>query len=308
MTGISLRRFSLILEKVRADRYPTFAAIKSFLERHGFEVSTRTLQRDLSRMEHLFQIKISYDHQRHGYFFDQDQTINLDVFLRFLQAASLGEFLSGSAADGKEVMRHLSFGPPGNPGAARWLRPLLEAICLHRLVSFTFHDFSGDPPRVVTRLQPRLLREHLGRWSLVGAHSPHGQPEAFCLDRISDLVVELESFTPDSSAGPAALFAKCIGVGPVEGQTQRVRLAFRGAQGEAVKQVPWHPSQKVVKEEEDFYVIDLEVIPDAELRQRILMLGASVRVLEPASLACDIAASLREAAQQYAERSEPPAS
>ncbi|NLI76492.1 MAG: WYL domain-containing protein [Candidatus Riflebacteria bacterium] len=307
MKTMALRRFSLILEKVVGDRYPSFAVIKSFLERHGFEVSARTLQRDLSRMEHLFQVKISFDHQKHGYFFDQAQTINLDVFLRFLQVASLGEFLAGSVPDVSQVMRHLSFGTAVEPAGARWLRPLLEAIGLHRLVSFSYRDCAVDQPRNITRLMPLLLREYLGGWYLIGTFSPQEKLQVFGLDGISDLAVEAESFSPDPGTDPAALFARSIGVGQPEGEPQRVRLAFRRVQGEAVKALPWHPSQKVVQEEGNLCVIDLEVIPTTELRQRILMFGASVRVLEPATLASDIAASLREAAGQYPDRTDPPA-
>ncbi|NLI76496.1 MAG: WYL domain-containing protein [Candidatus Riflebacteria bacterium] len=299
---LALRRFSLILEKVTTDRFPSFGAIKSFLERHGFEFSGRTLQRDLSRMEHLFQIKISYDHQKRGYFFDQDQSINLDIFLRFLQVSSEGELMTEALADGRQVMRHLSFGTAEEPSGTCWLRPLLDAIRQRHLVSFTFRDFSEAQPRPIARLMPLLLREYLGRWHLVGTFVRRGPLQAFGLDRITDLTVEPVQFTRDPDTNPATLFAKAIGVGQAEGEPQRVLLAFRRAAGESVKTLPWHRSQKVVQEVGDRCLIELQVVPNLELQQRILMFGAAVQVLEPAWLAREIATTHREAADQYAAR------
>ncbi len=299
---LTLRRFSLILEKVMTDRFPSLPCIKSFLERHGFEFSTRTLQRDLSQMEHLFQIKISYDHQKRGYFFDQDQTINLDVFLRFLQVARQGELMAESIANWKQAMRHVSFGTPVDPSGIRLLQPLLEAIRQCRLVSFTFQDFSEAKARPAHQLMPLLLREYLGRWHLIGTFVRRGPLQVFSLDRISGLAVAPVPFTPDPDTDPAARFAQVIGAGIPEGEPTRVLLAFRRAAGESVKALPWHPSQKVVQENQDGCLIALKVIPTAELQERILMFGAAVQVLEPAWLARDIAIALAEAAEQYASR------
>ncbi len=122
--ALALRRFSFILEKATSDRYPSFAAIKSFLVRHGFEFSNRTLQRDLAKMDHLFQIKISYDRQKRAYFFDRDQSVNLDVFLRYLQMSGDGELVTAPLADGTQVLRHLSFGTSAIPAGSQWRQPI----------------------------------------------------------------------------------------------------------------------------------------------------------------------------------------
>ncbi|NLI79059.1 MAG: WYL domain-containing protein [Candidatus Riflebacteria bacterium] len=296
---LALRRFSLIMEKVMVDHFPTFAAIKGFLERNGFECSGRTLQRDLAGMEHLFQIKIAYDHLKRGYFFDREQSINADVFLRFLQLTCTADLLHDTVAEGKKALQHLSFGTAGDPAGSQWLRPLLEAIRSHRLVSFSYKNFFEEEAKAVGPLAPLLLREYLGRWYLVGSFLPHRKLYSFGLDRMTGLVAQEAHFVRPPDVDPAAIFAQVIGVTHADEPPQRVLLAFRQNQGKYVKTLPWHPSQRVLREDGEDCLIELVVIPTHELVQRILMFGDGVTVREPASLAILIRNTLEDALALY---------
>ncbi len=296
---LALRRFALIMEKVTRDQFPTFAAIKGFLERNGCECSSRTLQRDLAGMEHLFQAKISFDRRKRGYFFDRGQSINADVFLRFLQLTCTADLLHHTVAEGTKVLPHLSFGTAGDLTGIRRLGPLLEAIHSRRLVSFCYQSFFEEGLRAVDSLAPLLLREYLGRWYLVGAFLPHRQLSSFGLDRLTRLEVTQEHFTPPSDVDPAGIFAHVIGIAHADEPPQRVVLAFRRNQGKYVKTLPWHPSQKVLREEGEECLIELAVIPTDELVQRILMFGGGVRVVEPPGLVKSIRNALEDALALY---------
>ena len=55
----TIRRYSLIIEKVDGKQFPTFDEIKNHLLRHDFNVSDRTLQRDIKQLRYEFGVEIS---------------------------------------------------------------------------------------------------------------------------------------------------------------------------------------------------------------------------------------------------------
>jgi predicted DNA-binding transcriptional regulator YafY len=56
-----IRRFSIIVEKVNGKCPPTLRELLEYLHQHGFEVSERTLQRDIERLRTDFGLDIYYD-------------------------------------------------------------------------------------------------------------------------------------------------------------------------------------------------------------------------------------------------------
>ena len=81
----TIRRYTLIIEKINRKQYPSFDTIKDYLFEHGFEVSARTIQRDIEQIRFDFGIEIQYDRYKNGYFIDVDSSINIESFLRFLE-------------------------------------------------------------------------------------------------------------------------------------------------------------------------------------------------------------------------------
>ncbi|HOY66612.1 MAG TPA: hypothetical protein PLP29_06965 [Candidatus Ozemobacteraceae bacterium] len=79
-----VKRYALIIEKVTRCRFPTLEAIQRFLCSHGFEVSKRTIQRDIEGIELEFGISITYDRPHRGYALIREEGETPDIFLRFL--------------------------------------------------------------------------------------------------------------------------------------------------------------------------------------------------------------------------------
>ena len=53
-----VRRYSLIIEKIKCGHYPTFREIRDFLFSQGFQVGDRTIQRDIEQIRVEFGIEI----------------------------------------------------------------------------------------------------------------------------------------------------------------------------------------------------------------------------------------------------------
>ena len=64
----TVRRWILIIEKITNKKNPSFRVIKDYLQEHGFEISPRTLQRDIEQVRNEFGIEIKYNRINNGYY------------------------------------------------------------------------------------------------------------------------------------------------------------------------------------------------------------------------------------------------
>ena len=57
----SIRRYTLTIEKIGRNQFPSFDVIKDYLFEPSFEVSARTIQRDIEQIRFEFGIELKYD-------------------------------------------------------------------------------------------------------------------------------------------------------------------------------------------------------------------------------------------------------
>jgi len=92
----TIRRYTLIIEKLKSNQYPSFDEIKNHLFNVGFEISNRTIQRDIEQIRFEFGIEIMYDRFKNGYYIDYENSINIVSFFRFLVMVNTAELLTQS--------------------------------------------------------------------------------------------------------------------------------------------------------------------------------------------------------------------
>ncbi|HNS13654.1 MAG TPA: WYL domain-containing protein [Bacteroidia bacterium] len=293
----TIKRYILIVEKISTGTCPSFSDLKNYLERHGFGISGRTLQRDIEQIRIEFGVEIKYDRSRNGYLIDKNESIDLDSFLGFLDTVATADLLTESLKESKTSLRHIAFESEGNFHGAGLLKDILFAIRNKRKISFVHHNYIADT-RKNYRIDPYLLKEYQNRWYVVGkVEDKHFR--TFGIDRIEDLRISTEVFKTNGKEDAASLFDNIIGLSYSEGKVEEVILSFQPVQGKYVKSLPLHRSQKIIKDDKKSLVISLDLIPNFELRQKILMMGETVKVLKPAKLAAEIKRSLANALKQY---------
>lgn len=130
-----IRRYSLIIEKIRREQYPAFREIKDYLYEHGFQVGDRTIQRDIEQIRYDFCIEIKYDRTHKGYCIDYENSLNVESFFHFLEIVNTAELLTESLMESKDTLKHISFDTGGGLKGIENLKPLLRAIKEKRKVS-----------------------------------------------------------------------------------------------------------------------------------------------------------------------------
>jgi len=120
----------------------------------------------------------------------------------------------------------------------------------------------------------------------------------FGIDRIHDLQVQSRVFEPDESLDIKQRFENIIGVTYSETQPEEVQLEFTEFQAKYIQTKRLHHSQKLEKQG-DKIIVSLFLIPNHELKQRILMYGANVKVLKPNWLKNEITEEIKSMLKSY---------
>ncbi len=295
----TIRRYTLIIEKIKAGQIPSFNDIKDYLFEHGFEISKRTVQRDIEQIRNEFHLEIDYDREKNGYFIDYDKSINTESFFSFLEIVNTAELLTESINESRDMLKHISFDNEGGLQGIENLKPLLKAIKERRKISFSHYNFHTKKKRKYSSIEPYLLKEYQNRWYVVCLIENMEEFRTFGIDRIEDIELMAEVFKVNKKLDATAIFDKTIGVVYSSNNLQEVILSFTATQGNYIKTLPLHRSQEVLIDNDIEFRISLRIIPNYELTQTILKHGDTVKVIEPKWLSDEIKETLKRTLSKY---------
>lgn len=294
----TIRRYTLIIEKLKSNQYPSLNEIIDYLNNIGLKTSKRTTERDLDAIRNDFGIEISYNRLNDGYFIDYDNSINIESFFRFLEIVNTAELLSESLSESKEALSYISFDTGGGLKGIEYLKPLLQAIKEHRKVAFKHFNFHTELNKSYS-MKPYLLKEYQNRWYIVGVVEGINELRTFGIDRLEDLKLKTDTFIPDKKINPLAKFEQIVGLVYSDAEQQRIVLSFTPNQGHYIKTLPIHKSQQILVDDATEFRIELKLIPNFELTQKILMNADAVKVVEPKWLADEIKNILLSSIENY---------
>jgi len=290
----TIKRYQLILEKLRYNSYPSFEGIQTFLHEQGFEISKRTLQRDIDAIRHEFSVSILFNRTRKGYYIDQDDSPGYGKLLKLIRLQNETEVVQQSLRDEHE---YISFEHQDEWNNIKWVEPLLDAI-KHRKITELHHFTFNREQSLPRRVEPYLLKEYQNRWYLLGINQ-EGEVRSYGLDRITNVVVTTRTFTPRKDFDPYTYYAHIIGLNHGGSGVEEVVLATDPLTAKYMKSLKWHLSQEVVSENEHEVLFRMYVQPNFELKQKILSHGGNIKVLAPNRLIIDIKKELKKTLKRY---------
>ncbi|MEX0811760.1 MAG: WYL domain-containing protein [Chitinophagales bacterium] len=296
----TIKKYTLILEKLKHRHYPTKREIQEYFNGLGFNLTDRTFERHLEALRIEFGIQIIYDTWKKGYYLDEEASLNLKSFHKFINLSNVASLLTESLKDGKELLQYVSFDDSSLLTGIENLEKLLRATKEQRKIKFEHFNFYTQKTKQYS-LKPYLLKEYKSRWYVIGTIFDTSDLRSFGIERINGLEVTDELFERDEALNPKEKFEEIIGLIYSDRKIQTVKLSFSMFQAEYIKSLKLHHSQKVVSEDKakDECLIELFLKPNFELEQQILMHGENVKVLEPQWLVDRIRDRLKEALGYY---------
>lgn len=292
-----------LLDKPHA--YPSLEKLCLHLHDHDIDsASVASVERDIRDIRADYDIAITYDRRKRGYFLDLPDDEDISNFRDYVRLLERRERLETLTQPGRSVAQYLQLEHQDGGAASRFrgldlMAPLWNALQRKTVVTFHYQNYTEKTGRQ-RHVEPGLLFEFRNRWYLDGFDiDPKGGQRTFGLDRMRDLELTPESIQTRQIDYRAAR-KHVIGVtAPPGSPVERVVLRFRRPEAEYVLSLPLHHSQQTVAEMPTHIDIELCVVLNHELEREIMAYGEEVEVLEPGSLRLVIANRLRQAAASY---------
>jgi predicted DNA-binding transcriptional regulator YafY len=295
------RQLHLIRYLDKPYTYPSIDQLIDYLRDHDVnQTSIATVERDIKDIRVDYDITISYDRRRRGYYLDlptDDEDIsNFREFVRLLERRQRLEVLAHS---GRSVARYIQLEQPDGFRGFDLMAPLWNALQRKLVITFDYQAYKEQPTEK-RRVEPGLLFEYRNRWYLDGYDLDRTSERTFGLDRIIDLTLTPYSILPSRQTDYRAARRHVIGVtAPPGSPVEQVLLRFRRPEAEYVLSLPLHNSQQTLSETPTYVDVELQVVVNHELEREILAYGEEVEVLEPMTLRKRIASRYRNAVDQY---------
>lgn len=324
-----IRRLLVLLERLQSGRTFTTAELSGVCQ-----VSRRTVFRDLKELQDAG-VEILYDSATQGYWLPMHaslpptqlsiaETFSLLILAHesgqskrsvpFQEAArdaalklqsTLPAHLSGYANE-----LTLSMSVETEPLAANLQGSrlhydrLVEALTARRKIRARYHSFA-EQTEINTLISPyrMLFRRHA--WYVVGRSSLHRSVRTFHVGRFIETQVTNDPFTVPPRFSLKRYFGNAWNLIREPNARVDVRVRFQPLVAKNVAEVCWHPTQKVIWNQDG--TLDFTVTVDGinEISWWILAYGNQARVLEPDSLCRLIVERARQMVEQYSTPAEP---
>ena len=314
------RRLLFIDARIRSGRYPNCPALAA-----EWEVSAKTIQRDIDYLRDELDAPIEYDRQRNGYTYTENSyrlpTVPIsesDLFAVCIAAEALRQFentpLHTKLASVFDKIREslpaklkvnpawideriLIFPEPATTIATETWDTVAAALAENRRLRIDYRT-PGAARHGSRPIDPYYLVSYRGEWYVTGYCHRRDAIRTFALSRIHRAEVLGETFVMPDLYDVDTMFGDRFGIHWQE-QRQKVRIRFGANVAPFIRERRWHPLQRIEKQTDGSLILAFATNHITEVKTWVLSWGAAARVLEPASLAKDIAGELRAAAAAY---------
>jgi predicted DNA-binding transcriptional regulator YafY len=290
-----------------------------------FEVSAKTIQRDVDFMRDQLILPIEYDRARHGFAYAQavgqfplitvseGELVALLVaqkaveqyrgtsFEKPLRAAfqklvsSLGDEASVSLHELSEAVSFRSAGIP--QGQISVFELLTSAVMSRQVVEFDYLSIRARKPGRRS-VEPYHLACINSQWYLIARDQAREELRTFALTRIGNVKKLRTSFERPADFSVSKMLSGSFAAFEA-GSTERVRIRFDSFAARLVSERHWHASQKIHPAERSGVELTMQVGIAPDLESWILGWGAHAEVIEPLALRDRIAETIRAMAAKY---------
>ena len=315
------RRLQTIHHEIKEGRHPNTSSLAAELS-----VSSKTVQRDLDYLRDELEAPIEFRREENGYAYSRD-----DYVLPFLPVDGADLFSIGVAAQvlqllgGTPLARSLrscyerlaKLMPPAvrlRPEIVREklalrataFRPVREetwqavAESLQKGIALSIRYRHPDEPPG----EPRIVRPYAfvlaGRdWMVLAEDAAQGQVKNFYLSRIESPRLTAERYAIPKSFDADAFFRNTFGLFVGKGGAFRFRVRFSPEVSGEIREMVWHPRQKIETEEDGSAVLELPAESVREARRFVLAYGRHATALAPPELVADLAEEARAMTALY---------
>lgn len=308
-------------------KYWTKLELLEALRAKDFNISESTLEKDIKNMRWETSLPfenapIVYTSKSKPYHYSEEFSISipvdneelhaLDVAVRTLNQFKDIEYFSQFAGAVDKVIRFVKqvkinheennqpfilFEKVPYLRGYEYLDHILNAIENKKCLQIDYKMYEQDA--YTLELHPYFVKEFHNRWYVVGYLAKKNDLRTFALDRIEHIAPCQTTYIANTFADSDLYFKDCIGINFMKRNIEKVQLLFTPFQGNYVKTQHLHRSQEIIRDDNEGVLVELNIIINHELKMLIMSFGDQVKVLEPVSLAKEIADISRRVVKAY---------
>jgi predicted DNA-binding transcriptional regulator YafY len=315
------RRLQATHHEIKEGRLPNTSSLARRLS-----VSTKTVQRDIDYLRDELDAPIEFDREANGYRYTRP-----DYVLPFLPVDGKDLFSIGVAAQvlalfggtplardlkscyerlaklmppairlrPETVRERMALRAPFRPFREETWQAVSEAMQRGVVLSIRYRH-PGGPPE-----EPRLVRPYafvlFGRdWMMLARDETDGIIKSFYLARIEEPSLTERRYAIPKSFDSEAFFRDTFGLFVGGGRAFRFRVLFSRTLADEIRELQWHPDQKIETMQNGEVVLELPARSVLEARRFVLQYGEEARALSPPELVEDLRAQAEKLARAYA--------
>lgn len=307
--------------ELRGNRYPNCSRIA----RH-FEVSCKSIQRDIDFMREMLNAPIEYDSRKKGYFYREVWIFNPATFLDRQELEALAAtstilaqyqgtpYYEEISQAIEKIIQYLPFSCSGdalfdiysfnNPATVNGVDheqfTLLEQAIRNRQKVGMIYQTSSRQAVTERIVQPYRLHydQSAGTWYLIAMCELRNEVRTFAVNRIQQPALTGEHFTiPEGFSINGYLenaFHQTVGPNLCE-----ISIRFTPYQSQWIREHTWHPSQQIEEHPDGSLTIKLTVSALDAVKRWVMRYGAQAEVLEPKELREMVSQEVREMGEIY---------
>ncbi len=163
------------------------------------------------------------------------------------------------------------------------LPTLYKSITNKSALNIEYQSFKETEPKKLL-IHPYYLKQFNKRWFLFGLNNKDKLIYNLPLDRIKSISQSAEKYLENTTLDFKDYFEDIVGVSFTPNEMPlKIKLRINKDVVPYILTKPLHGSQKKIEENNEFLIIEIEVIPNIELRQLILSYGDGIEVILPKS-------------------------
>ena len=260
----------------------------------GVDFSRTTFNRHRDAILDIFGIIIECDRKDGSkYYIENERVLREDSVQNWMLATlSVSNMVSESQGLQRRILlEHV-------PSGGDLLRQVIEAMRDSRMIAVSYHRYGSETnSRFV--LAPYCVKLFRRRWYLLGRFEDSQNLGTFSLDRVESVKILKQKFKMDKDFDAANYFSESYGIVVSNMELERIVLRAYGAEPYYLRDLPLHRSQREIKSTEEYTDFELMLRPTADFKAALMARGEWIEVLEPQSLAEEIAEWHRKAAERY---------
>lgn len=258
----------------------------------GEPLPRRTFYNYRAAIEELFSISIECNPATYEYYIASGDNRQEGVTDWLLNSAAMSNVLSTVSDVSDRIFLE------DIPSARTYLSQIVSALREHRAVHFTYRPYTRSTPTPGVVVEPYFLKIFRQRWYLTGRNVIDGKVKTYALDRMEDVTLDDETFTPDPTFDAESYVRDTFGIVFSQGDPKEVALRTDPRQAKYFRALPLHHSQReAVHDNYSIFYYKLRLTPD--FVQELLSLGPKVTVIAPPELRAMVRTSLRETLALY---------